>query len=81
MKSLYLPFLMGDLNCSDAYVEGAFIYDDPNKQFITWEQFDEEVDGYCDLVKTTKRTSKFVAFNASSSYDQTAKNVDENYHR
>ncbi|MBX3710255.1 MAG: hypothetical protein KF702_11020 [Gammaproteobacteria bacterium] len=38
--------LMGDLSCSDAYAEGAFTYDDPNKQFITWEQFEEEVDGY-----------------------------------
>ncbi len=53
--------LMGDLSCGDAYVDGAFIFDDPNKQFITWEQFEIEVDKYCDLVKLPKEASKFVA--------------------
>ena len=56
-----LTVLKNDLNCSDAYVDGAFIYDDPNKQFITWEQFEEEVDAYCDLVKLPKESGKFIA--------------------
>lgn len=71
--------LMGDLSCSDAYVEGAFTYDDPNKQFITWEQFNEEVDGYCDLNKLQKEPIKFVG-SLQAKLQSTAQKVDENYH-
>jgi TnpA family transposase len=71
--------LMGDLNCGDAYVEGAFIFDDPNKQLITWEQFEVEVDDYCNLVKLPKKQGEFIAL-LQSRLRQTAKNVDDNYH-
>jgi len=49
--------LMGDLNCGDAYVEGAFIFDDQNKQLITWEQFDAEVDSFCIVDPEIQTTS------------------------
>lgn len=71
--------LMGDLSCGDAYVDGAFIYDDPNKQLITWEEFKIEVDPYCDLVKLPKEGKKFVA-TLQNRLQLTAKNVDENYY-
>lgn len=71
--------LMGDLNCGDAFVEDAFIFDDPNKQLVTWEQFEEAVDSYCDLVNLSKERSKFIA-SLQSKLQQTAKKVDENYH-
>lgn len=74
-----LTVLKNDLSCSDAYVNGAFIYDDPNKQFITWEQFVEEVDEYCELVKLPKESGKFIA-SKQLQLRQTAKNVDDNYH-
>jgi len=73
-----LTTLKNDLNCSDAYAEGAFIYDDPNKQFITWEQFDEEVDAYCDLSKLPTEPKKFVALRQVK-LQETAKIVDKNY--
>ncbi|MCW5584163.1 MAG: Tn3 family transposase [Gammaproteobacteria bacterium] len=71
--------LMGDLSCSDAYVEGAFSYDDPNKQLITREQFEEEVDGYCDLTKLSKEPARFVG-SLQARLRSTAQKVDENYH-
>lgn len=71
--------LMGDLSCGDAYVDDAFIYDDPNKQLITWEEFEIEVDPYCDLVKLSKERGKFIV-TLQNRLQQTAKNVDENYH-
>jgi TnpA family transposase len=71
--------LTGDLNCGDAYVENAFIFDDPNKQLITWEQFDVEFDGYCDLVKLSKERGKFIG-SLQNRLRQTAKKVNENYH-
>ena len=70
--------LKNDLNCSDAYVEGAFIYDDPNKQFITWEEFNTEVDGYCDVNKLPKEPKKFTALKQVK-LQQAAKMVDNNY--
>jgi TnpA family transposase len=70
--------LMGDLNCGDAYVEGAFIFDDPNKQFITWEQFAAEVDDYCGLNQLSKEKKKFVDL-LQNKLRQTANKVDENY--
>lgn len=71
--------LMGDLNCGDAFVEDAFTFDDQNKQFVTWEQFEVEVDGYCDLIKISKERTKFIA-SLQNKLQRTAKNVDENYH-
>ncbi len=70
--------LMGDLNCGDAYVEGAFTFDDPNKQFITWEQFMDEVDGFCNLVKLAKEPVTYIE-SLQSKLRLTAKKVDENY--
>ena len=73
-----LNVLMSDLRCSDAYVKGAFVYDDPNKQFITWEQFYKEVDGYCHLTTLPKDKSNFINV-LQTRLRQTAKKVDENY--
>jgi hypothetical protein len=73
-----LGVLMGDLNCSDAYVDGALIYDDPNKQFITWDQFNAEVDPYCSLLKIDKNPAGFVQA-AQVRLHKSAVTVDENY--
>jgi TnpA family transposase len=70
--------LKNDLTCSDAYVDGAFVYDDPNKQFITWKEFHTGVDGYCDLIKLPKDPAKFVNYLQIRLKD-TAKKVDDNY--
>ncbi|MBY0544073.1 MAG: DUF4158 domain-containing protein [Gammaproteobacteria bacterium] len=71
--------LMGDLSCGDAYVEGGFIFDDPNKQFITWEQFEIEVDKYCSLAELPKESVKFIA-SKQTQLQHTARKTDENYH-
>lgn len=73
-----LTALKNDLNCSDAYVKSAFIYNDPNKQFITWEQFEKEAYGYCKIAKLPKEPRKFIA-SRQSYLQKTAKVVDANY--
>lgn len=70
--------IKGDLDCGDAYVEGGFIFNDPNKQLITWEAFAAEVDNYCDLTKQPKDAAKFVA-SKQKQLQNTAKKVDKNY--
>jgi TnpA family transposase len=74
-----LTVLKNDLACSDAYVDGAFVYDDPNKQFITWEEFDMEVDEYCNVAKLCKESKDFVRF-LQSRLRNTAQKVNDNYH-
>ena len=71
--------LMGDLNCGDAYVEDAYIFDDPNKQLLTWEEFDNAIDPYCALVGLPKQKEIFGA-SLQNKLRETAKKVDENYH-
>ncbi len=70
--------LMGDLNCGDAYVEGAFNFDDPNKQFISWDQFNNEVDDYCHLVKVEKDKKMFIQ-SLQVRLRETSSKVDNNY--
>ncbi len=71
--------LTGDLSCGDAYVKDSFIFDDPNKQFISWEQFFLEVDNYCNLIKQPKEAAKFAATQKEKLH-KTAEKVDKNYH-
>ncbi len=71
--------LMGDLSCGDAYVEGGYMYDDPTKQFVSWEQFEEDVDVFCDLVKLSKIPAQFTG-SLQFQLRQAAKLVDDNYH-
>ena len=70
--------LAGDLNCSDAYVEDAFIFDDPNKHLVTWEQFYKDVDGFVELNNLPKESGKFVALQQDK-LRQTATKVDSDY--
>lgn len=55
-----LSALIDDLDCSDVYVEGANIYDDPNKQLISWKQFYEELEEYCALTKIPSEQKAFI---------------------
>ncbi|MBA8667868.1 DUF4158 domain-containing protein [Holosporaceae bacterium 'Namur'] len=57
-----LSLAVDDLNCGDVYVEGANTYDNPNKQLITWEQFYQEIDEYCDLVRLPSKPDNFIAY-------------------
>lgn len=67
-----------DLNCGDAYVPDAFIYDDPNKQLINWSEFNVEVEQYCELAKLPTEQGKFI-YSLKDRLGQTARTVDKNY--
>lgn len=74
-----LYVLSSDLNCSDAYVNDAFIYDDPNKQFISWDEFYEKVDEYCRVIKLPTDRNQIV-IHLKNKLRQTAQKVNNNYH-
>jgi TnpA family transposase len=74
-----LHLLMGDLNCGDAYVKDAYVYDDPNKQFITWKKFHEKVGEYCKLSGLSTDRHQFVE-QLKTKLRKTAQKVNDNYH-
>lgn len=74
-----LHTLSGDLNCSDAYVKDAFVFDDPNKQFISWDEFNLNVDEYCRAAKLPVDRHQII-INLQTKLRETAKKVDNNYH-
>jgi len=71
--------LMGDLSCGDAFVEGGFIFDDPNKQFVTWQEFDSEIEAFCELVTLPKSPEEYIT-SIQTKLRKTATKVDNNYH-
>jgi TnpA family transposase len=56
-----LSTLVDDLDCGNVYVADANVYDDPNKQLISWDQFDDELEEYCALVKMPSKQEDFIA--------------------
>ena len=70
--------LAGDLNCGDAYIEEAYVYDDPNKQLISWNEFDLEVDDYCKLTSQPREPAQFTDF-VQTKLREIAKIVDDGY--
>lgn len=52
--------LAEEINCADLFIEGANDYDDPNKQLITWAEFEKEVDSYCGLIKQSSKPAEFI---------------------
>lgn len=52
--------LQGDLTCGDAFIHGAYEFDDSNKQLISWDEFFKEITEYCSLIKQSHIPSEFV---------------------
>ena len=74
-----LQTLMSDLNCSDAFVKGAYIYDDPNKQFISWNAFYNNIDQYCENSGLPKDRHQLI-LRLKGKLRKTAQKVNDNYH-
>jgi TnpA family transposase len=73
-----LSTLADELDCSDTYVEGANIYDDPNKQLITWEEFYKGLEEYCKLAKIPSNSENFIE-HCQKELRDTAYKVDNAY--
>lgn len=71
--------ISGDINCSDAYVSDSFIYDDHNKQFISWDDFYKNINDYCHITRLPSDRNEVISY-LQNKLRQTAKKVDENYH-
>ena len=74
-----LETMMGDLNCGDAYVKDAFMYDDPNQQFISWVEFAKQMGPFCKMVNLPHEANAFVS-SQQTDLRKAAKAVDTGYH-
>lgn len=66
------------LDSGDAYVANGYAFDDPNKQLITWDEFNRDVDDYCNLIKLPSKSGEFVS-HLQHMFSETAKCVDERF--
>ena len=67
-----------DLKCNDAYVEGSYEFDDPNKQYISWDMFYDRVDDFCELLDIAKSPSEYTQ-SLKNKIQTMADTVDKNY--
>jgi len=70
--------LAGEINCADMFLLGAHHYDDPNKPLISWDEFNMEVDNYCNLIKQPSQPSEFISVLQSQHY-AAAKKTDSGF--
>jgi TnpA family transposase len=73
-----LHALMEDLSCSDAYVKDAYVYDDPNKQFISWDEFYKNIDEYCKISGLPTGRHQ-LTIDLKDKLRKTAQKVNDNY--
>jgi TnpA family transposase len=70
--------LADELQCGDVYVAGGFLFDDPNKKLISWDEFKIEKEKYCATHNFPKTGAELVARNKSALRDASQK-TDLNY--
>ena len=73
-----LYVLKGDFSCGDAYVDGAYEFDDPTKQYVSWEEFYEELPGYCDVTNLSTDRHQFTQ-SMKQKIRQAASTTNNNY--
>ncbi|HHX8417257.1 TPA: Tn3 family transposase [Legionella pneumophila] len=60
--------LADEINCADMFLLGANHYDDPNKPLISWDEFDSQLDNYCNLIKQPSKPSEFISLLQTQHY-------------
>ena len=70
--------LSEEIHCGDMYLEGANNYDDPNKQLISWEDFNNQVEPYCELIKQSSNASEFIK-SLQKQHFEVAKRTDSGF--
>ena len=70
--------LSEEIHCADIYLEGANNYDDPNKQLISWEDFDNKVESYCQLIDQPSKAPEFIK-SLQKQHFEAAKRTDSGF--
>jgi len=71
-------FVIDEINCADAFVLHSYENDDPNKQFISWDEFNQNLTTYTEMIGKSDNPQKFV-HELQSEHQQAAKKVNRNF--
>jgi hypothetical protein len=69
---------MDEINCADAFVLNSYENDDPNKQFIPWNEFYQNLKLYTDLIGKSDDPRLFVK-ELQVEHQQAAEKVNRNF--
>ncbi len=70
--------VMFALNSGDLYIEGSNKFNDYRKQLISWEEYESEIDLFCEQVGFSRNPANFVGA-LRSELEETIKSVDESF--
>ena len=71
-------FVIGEVNCADAFVLNSYENDDPNKQLISWDKFYQKLGVYTDLIGKSDNPKLFVQ-ELQKEHHNAAKKVNQNF--
>lgn len=70
--------VMFALTSGDLYIEGSNKYNDYRKQLISWEEYESEIELFCEQVGISRNAGHFVG-SLRSELEETIKSVDESF--
>lgn len=71
-------FVMDEISCADAFVLNSYENDDPNKQFISWEEFYQNLESYTELIGKSDNPNVFVK-ELRKEHSEAAEKVNRNF--
>ncbi|HHT9860326.1 TPA: DUF4158 domain-containing protein, partial [Legionella pneumophila] len=71
-------FAMDEINCADAFALNSYENDDPNKQFIPWDEFYQNLKPYAELIGKSDDPRLFVK-ELQVEHQQAAEKVNQNF--
>ena len=71
-------FAMDEINCADAFVLNSYENDDPNKQFISWDEFYKKLKPYTELIGKSDDPKLFLK-ELQIEHQQAAEKVNRNF--
>lgn len=70
--------VMDEINCADAFVLNSYENDDPNKQLISWDEFDHELKPCTEMIGKSANPKQFIQ-KLQEEHQQAAEKVDRNF--
>ena len=71
-------FIIDEINCADAYILNSYEHDDPNKQFISWEEFYQDLTPYTELIGKPKDPQLFIE-HLKTEHQEAAEKANKNF--
>lgn len=69
---------MDEINCADSFVLNSYENDDPNKQFISWDEFYHKLKPYTEMIGKNENARQFIK-ELKEEHQQAAEKVNRNF--